>query len=686
VDTTPGSAPVSYALFPNTLAAEKIDRTDVPWSELVARIRDARTYPDKAHCPLIKLAEFGNIITDKGSLRSDQNVKRVYGVEIDYDGEQVSLEAGARLLREARLQAVLYTSPRHTPRAPRWRALLPLAEPAAPDKRAEYVARVNRALGGIVSRESFTLSQSFFIGRVQGAEYEVIETEGRMVDLAVDLEPLYYAGQSGNGNSPRDPTTDAELRAAFGRGEDRYHAMLKLSSRWAAKGMAADDIEAALLEMLGNSPRNADGVDLSKRARALAQSAVRKYGESRRARPDWRTKLAPSGAGYLGDERNILIALRTAPELTDLTRFNEFSLKAECTRSPPWRAAECGDVWTEADDTQLAAWLQTNSIKVRGTTAVADCIAVAARERPFHPVREFLDALKWDSEPRLRIWLCEYLNASGSPQYLAAIGVRFMVSAVARIMRPGCQADHSLVLEGAQGIGKTSAARALAVRSDWFAGSLPDIHSKDAALQLCGRWIIEIAELKAIHNSQIEATKTFLTQCIDTFRPPYGRRTAQFPRQCVFIGTTNETEYLRDRTGNRRYWPVRCGQIDIDALIRDRNQLWAEAVEELRRGTEWHLTREETALAQQQQQERVHVSELEQDVRTYLDTLPGDEVAVRDVLTHGLRLDPDKPTYTEAARKLGPAVAEALERCGWDKDGRRGQGKRTVYVRRHGQG
>jgi putative DNA primase/helicase len=198
--------------------------------------------------------------------------------------------------------------------------------------------------------------------------------------------------------------------------------------------------------------------------------------------------------------------------------------------------------------------LQAKGLRVRGSTAVADCIAVAARDAPFHPVREFLDGLEWDKQPRLRIWLCDYLNATSGAQYLAAVGTRFMVSAVARIMQPGCQADHSLVLEGAQGIGKTSAARALAVRPEWFAGSLPDIHSKDAALQLCGRWIIEIAELKAIRSSQLEATKTFLTQCVDTIRPPYGRRTAQFPRQCVFLGTTNETEYLRDRSGNRRYW------------------------------------------------------------------------------------------------------------------------------------
>jgi len=214
---------------------------------------------------------------------------------------------------------------------------------------------------------------------------------------------------------------------------------------------------------------------------------------------------------------------------------------------------------------------------------------------------------------------------------------------------------------------------------------LPDIHSQDAPLQLIARWIVEIAELKAIRNSQIEATKTFITETRDTFRPPYGRRTAQFPRQCVFIATTNETEYLRERSGNRRYWPVRCTKVDVAALIRDVDQLYAEAMELYRAGVAWHLTDDEIRLAVAAQQERVHVSELDQDVRTYLERQQGrDEITVRDVLIDGLQLEPDESSYAETARRLGPAVAEARERCGWVKDARRGKERRTTYRRRQG--
>jgi predicted P-loop ATPase len=400
----------------------------------------------------------------------------------------------------------------------------------------------------------------------------------------------------------------------------------------------------------------------------------------------WRDGLAPSGKdSYLGDERNILIALREAPELAGLLRFNEFSLETELTGKAPWHSTRVTH-WSEADDTQLTAWLQAAGIRVRSRGAVADTVAVVARQHAYHPVRDHLQALKWDGEKRLQIWLAEYLNAIAPPDYLAAVGTRFLISAVARIMDPGCQADHMLVLEGAQGIGKTSAARALAKRPEWFAGNLPDIHSTDAALQLAGRWIVEIAELKAIRNSQVEATKTFITETRDTFRPPYGRRTAQFPRQCVFIATTNESEYLRDRSGNRRYWPVRCTKVDVAALTRDCDQLYAEAVQLYRQGVAWHLTDDEIRLALAQQQDRVHITELEQDVLSYLDTVKGDEVTVREVLHFGLHLETDKPTYAETARKLGPAVAEALERCGWRKVARVGkaENRRTLYRRYQG--
>ncbi len=398
---------------------------------------------------------------------------------------------------------------------------------------------------------------------------------------------------------------------------------------------------------------------------------------------EWRDQLSRRGHGFAGDERNVLIALRSAPELAGLVRYNEFSLDVEVTRAPPWRKCLPRTAWIDADDTAIAIWLQQHDIQVRGRPVVADTVLLAARDNSFHPVRNYLTSVKWDGEERLKNWLRCFLSATDQKDdYLRAIGTRFLVSAVARIFQPGCQVDHILVLEGSQGVGKTSAARALAVCPEWFAGNLPDIHNKDAALQLCGRWVVEIDELKAIRHSQVEAIKSFLSETVDTFRPPYARRTGQFPRQCVFVATTNESQYLQDRTGNRRYWPVRCGKIDVEALVTIRDQLWAEATILYRNGTAWHLTDVEATLASNEQQERVRVTELETDVGRYLDRLLNmgvRDTSVRDVLIHGLHLDPDHSSYTEVARRNGSAVADAMEQAGWKKVGRQGQQRHTIY-------
>ncbi|MGB9331501.1 MAG: virulence-associated E family protein [Steroidobacteraceae bacterium] len=398
---------------------------------------------------------------------------------------------------------------------------------------------------------------------------------------------------------------------------------------------------------------------------------------------NWHDALARRGDGYVGDERNVLIALRHAPELLRLVRFDEFSLRAELTRAPPWRTAAASDPWTDADDTALKAWLQDQGVQVR--QSVADCIALVAKDASYHPVREYLGGLEWDGEPRLQTWLAEYLNAQADPVYLAAVGCKFLISAIARIMNPGCQVDYVLVLEGPQGIGKSRTARTLAVRPAWFTDDMPDIHRKDAALQVCGRWICELAELAALRRgAEVEGMKAFLSRPVDVFRPPYGRRAVTVPRQNVFVGTTNEAHYLRDPTGNRRFWPVRCERIDLKALERDRDQLWAEAVQAFRKSEAWHMTDAETELARAEQQERVLVTELEATVAEYLTNLADagiKEVSAKQVMVDALHLEPDKADFAERAGRLGVQVSTAMQAAGWTKlrTSGRSPNRRTIY-------
>ena len=221
------------------------------------------------------------------------------------------------------------------------------------------------------------------------------------------------------------------------------------------------------------------------------------------------------------------------------------------------------------------------------------------------------------------------------------MGLRWMVSAVARVMAPGCQVDHLLVFEGPnQGEGKSTALRILA-GDDHFSDSLPhDLSHKDAKDHTRGKWIIELPELTQFKRNEIETLKAFITRREEVFRPSYGRHEIRCPRQCVFAGTTNESEYLVDTTGNRRFWGVAIGDIDLDALRRDRDQLWAEAVHLYRSGERWHLDRRMEQIAATEAGKRmstdpwavpiIHLIESDHRLRG-AELTPGDILAIMDL-------------------------------------------------------
>lgn len=315
----------------------------------------------------------------------------------------------------------------------------------------------------------------------------------------------------------------------------------------------------------------------------------------------WVDRLVRTPKGTLRSTLpNVTTIFDFDPRIRDVLVFNEFRGQTWLRARPCWMPENDGQVYPrqlqELDVTLCVRWLQDEYEGREWSCASVDRALRASAEahRRWHPVREYLSGLKWDGTPRLETWAIEHLGAPDT-DYVRAVSVCWMISAVARIFRPGCQVDHVLVLEGAQGIGKSSALRVLA--GDWYKDDKLRLNDPtELGVELRGVWIYEIAELSGLRRSQVEDVKGALTKTSDRFRPKYGREWIEQPRECVFAASTNERRYLMDLTGNRRFWPVLVGatwepgrRVALGRLAQVREQLWAESSHRYNGGEPWHL-------------------------------------------------------------------------------------------------
>lgn len=367
---------------------------------------------------------------------------------------------------------------------------------------------------------------------------------------------------------------------------------------------------------------------------------------------------------------NAITAFRTAPEWQGVLAFNEFTLGIVTLKPAPWDSSRPGAEWTDNDDVLAANWLQHQHVIVSRETA-GQAVQVVASEHRFHPVRQYLDGLTWDGVARTDGWLSLYLGAEPTT-YTATVGGRWMISAVARVYQPGIKADCCLILEGQQGLRKSTALKIIA--GEWFTDEIADFGTKDAAMQIRGVWIVEIAELVGLRRPDVGRIKAFMSRATDRFRPPYGRRLIESARQCVFAGTVNHKNYLKDDTGARRFWPVACQRILTDALARDRDQLWAEAVTRYRNGEAWWLdTPELNVLAEQEQAERYEGDPWDEEIAAWAEVR--EHVSIREIL--GDCLGKPKGQWFQPDMNR---VARALQVAGYRKFQLRiGQGREWRY-------
>jgi predicted P-loop ATPase len=389
--------------------------------------------------------------------------------------------------------------------------------------------------------------------------------------------------------------------------------------------------------------------------------------------PPWNAALRRDGRGKVyPDLANVLIALRCEPQLRDALAFDEMlqesMLQKQAPIAPNSTPGEDPPKKVTDDDVgRLQEWLQHVGLPKIGRETVGQAVEIRARDRRFHPIRERLQTVEWDEEPRAATWLKVYMGASGPEEYLTAIGRMFLVAMVARIMDPGCKCDYMLVLEGDQGARKSQACRVLAGDA-YFSDDLGDIGNKDAKQHLRGKWLVEESELANFSRATTETLKSFLSRTHEKYRPPYAKAQVDEPRQCVLVGTTNKSDWNKDDTGARRFWPVKIvGLIDIKALERDRDQLLAEAVHAYRMGEQWWPDPDFEALVIKPEQEaRRAVDAWEPAISQWLQGHVGEKVSVLEVAHGALFMDRAKCGTADQGRIKG-----CMSLAGWKKDPQR---------------
>lgn len=376
---------------------------------------------------------------------------------------------------------------------------------------------------------------------------------------------------------------------------------------------------------------------------------------------------------------NVLAFLTQHPDWDGVLGYNEFSGRVMKLKPPPFASAP-GE-WTQEDDFNLGLWMAyENGLIVKSDAFIVSAVAMAAYRNKYHPIKQWLESLPpWDKTDRLGHFLADCTGCKQS-EYSALVGTLFMVGMVARIYRPGCSMQYMPILEGSQGVGKSSFWRALA--GEWFQDTPFKIGDKDAYMQLQGVWLYEIAELDSLNKADATSVKAFITQNNDRFREPYGRRIADWPRQCLFVGTTNHYEYLRDATGNRRFWPISARSMNIEALRNMRDQLYAQALALYHAGRRWHPTAAQEGQFFVPQQERRRVIDawlyLIQDWLSDIDQQMVNEFTVLDILRGAVKVHPERIDNFNA---MSQRVSRLMQELGWERRRRTSGGRQWVYLR-----
>lgn len=405
----------------------------------------------------------------------------------------------------------------------------------------------------------------------------------------------------------------------------------------------------------------------------------------------WRARLrrAEKSGAVLPALDNVFAILLNDPAWEGVLGFEQFSGRVMKLKPPPFDEGGAVGEWTDRDDSRCVLWLgQRYGFSPKPDITMEAAFLVAERY-PYHVVRDYLESVKtkWDRKPRLRSWLIDYLFVEDT-EYARLVGFKWLLGAIGRVMRPGCKMDNILILEGKQDAGKSRTFATL-FGQQWFTDAHITIGDKDTYVVMQGKWVIELAELDALNKADSSLAKKFFTTAVDTFRPPYGRRAIDVPRQWVACGTVNFDAYLKDESGNRRYWPVKAADVlDLVGLARDRDQLWAEAFTEYLEWerandeaggtlpTPWQVTQAEKPMFAVEQEARYEGDVYETMIARHLCEMSGNDITTETILADVLKLEISKWTPAEQRR-----IGKAMKSIGWVRK-RRSSGAREWFYER----
>lgn len=359
------------------------------------------------------------------------------------------------------------------------------------------------------------------------------------------------------------------------------------------------------------------------------------------------------------NEHNAYIVIMNHPELHNIAWYDEFHKKIFRIDGDTKRE------WGDHDDVNLTRFIQgivgVHSLKLTTVrSAFLEFCQVQKRNEP----KMWMESLQWDGEERLPMFMADCMGANEN-EYIRAVSQNLWIAMVARIYRPGCKYDNMIVLIGKQGTFKSTALSIIG--GQWFAEVCESITTNNFFMALHGKLMIEIAELDSFNRAETTRIKAVASNPIDRYRSPYERAAKDHPRSCVFVGTTNEEQFLRDYTGGRRFWPVKVGQIRLDIIRDNRNQYFAEAVHKFKAGVTWHNVPE---IATEEQEACRITDEWETLIAQYAHQL--EQVTVTEVLLNACKVDIGRQTKADQWR-----AGQILRHAGWERRQVRDHGVRV---------